>query len=221
MEHEMTPQARDVLERYLDRVRSGLAGSSLDSAEVVSDIRDHVAAAMALGGQPVEAEEITRILADLGTPEQWILEHSTVPSVSPADLPTPAGTLRPMAILVFALTVAGLAAFPWVGPLGLLVAWIGARVFLVQEQGNARSLGPNRWLVLPALVLFAAGCLAVVVVAPIGPLVEAPLELPRWMIVGGGLLLWYGLLAFLGFFFRSFWRGLLFPRLSLSRGDTR
>jgi len=221
MTDELTREARSVLDDYLERVRARLGDTDLDAAEVVDDIRDHVAAATAGGSGPAAADEVRRVLADLGPPDRWAPGAITDPSDGSEARSTGADGIRWMAILVFLATVAGVATFPWTGPIGLLAAWVLARATVSRARAVGPPLGPWKWLVVPPLALFAGALLLVLMVAPIGPLAEVPLDLPRWAIVVAGLALWYGLLALVGLRFRPAVRWLLFPRLDARSGHRR
>jgi hypothetical protein len=230
MTEEMTPRARVALNDYLEDVRRSLRGSGLDEAEVESDIRDHVRDATAGLGRPIDADAMARVLIDLGPPRRWVTEDDVdtpEPSVD-ARGPIPDGR-RLLAWTVLLTTVLGLALFPWIGPFGLLVAWLLARVAVAESRESGHHVettdAPNgkpsswRWMVYPPLVLVSVSLVVVVALAPLPPLMEVPLPASRDLIVGVGMFLWWALLTVL---VRTFPRAagwILFPLLS--RQDTR
>jgi len=210
----LTPRARALLRDYLDDMRSLMTAGDLDAEEVEEDIRDHVLAATAEYQEPVDADVVAQVLRELGPPSRWLSRDD-----SPAPDPASEGKrrfdgLRMMAGAVFVATVVGLAVFPWVGPLALLVAWALARATMAHAREAGRSLGPlNKWLIYPPLVLVALAALALILVGPIRILMAVSLPLPRWATLAAGLA------ALVGRLFPSIPRLVLFPVFSPRSGD--
>lgn len=182
-----------MLDDYLRRVRAALAGSGLEVDEVVEDIRAHVRDALAEGRAPAGEAAVLDALQRLGEPESWIGNAMIPPG--PGDSGQSKGVPLWQGLGVFGLTVLGIGAFPWVGPVILLVAWIAARA--VVAAGRPALSERLRWLVYPAIVLFVGLVALVVAVLPLFPLSEIAVALdvgPPVLLTIAGLVCWWVLL---------------------------
>lgn len=221
MTDALSPRAAAVLDDYLEQVRTLMRKAGLDADEVESDIRDHVFEATAGGEAPVDADEMESVLRGLGAPHHWVLDKPMAADPGRSPHAEVKDDLRLLAPAVLVVTLSGIAAFPWIGPLGLLISWILARAAVARTRAAGRHLGPWRWFVLPPLIVVASGLAGFLLVAPLGPLSEVSLNFPRWVIVVGGLVAWYGLIGFLAWVFRRAVRWLLFPLLSFRSEEWR
>lgn len=189
---EITARGRELLERYLAEVRLGVRGDDVEVEEVVSDVRDHVHAALDRGPSPAGEEAVAEVLRRLGDPADW-----GDPAGSDRPSRGASADLRRWAWGVFALTGIGVALFPWVGPLLLLVAWVAARAVLARIPSGGRIPGDLRWLLLPPVVLGVVAVVAVVALGPLMPWVEwaARFGDAAPLVTAVGALLWWLVLA--------------------------
>lgn len=169
-----TPAARRVLRAYLEDVRRTLAGSPAEIEEVLQDMEDHVAEAFADEGR-VDERAMRSVLDRLGPPEAWNGEMGhgqQAAALADAALPAKPGLPLALATASALATVGGIVAFPWVGPLVLLLAWVMARASLARLEAAGRDDRAWRWLLYPAPILVACGIVAVVLLGPVGALAE-------------------------------------------------
>lgn len=191
---ELTLKGSAVLDDYLGRVRAALAGSDLEIEQVVEDIRAHVFEALAEHQQPSGEAAVHEVLSRLGEPESWIRDLE--PTRGRDDSGSEDGRLVWQSTGVFALTVIGIAAFPWVGPLILMFAWITARAVLA--TGGSAGSRELRWLLYPAIVLFVGFVVLTVALLPAFPLSEIAVALnfgPPVLLTVAGLLCWWVVLG--------------------------
>lgn len=182
-----------MLEQYLERVRTVLDGFDLEVEPVIEDVRAHVLEALAEGPHPAGTAAVLDTLRRLGEPESWIRDRERPGGQRDASSTDRAQIWQ--SIGVFTLTVLGIAAFPWVGPLILLFAWIAARAVLAAER---QALPPKlRWLLYPAIVLFVGFVAAAIALLPALPMSEIASESsfgsPALLTIAG-LLCWWALL---------------------------
>jgi hypothetical protein len=171
----LTDEAQRCFDRYLERVRHALSGTSIDAREVENDVREHIATA--LGGQTeVSRHHLEGVLEDLGSPESWVPEEQRpVWRRVIEQLRTGPEDWR-LAYLTLALTVLGVACAPLVGPLGLLAAYLTARAARALAAEHGDELGARRWLIDPVLVAAAGLVIVVVALAPAAGLSMGILE---------------------------------------------
>lgn len=182
-----------MLKEYLERVRAALDGSDLEVEPVIEDVRAHVLEALAEARQPAGTAAVLDTLRRLGEPESWI--HDLERPRAQADAGRADAVQVWQGIGVLTLTVLGIVAFPWVGPLILLFAWIAARAVLAAEgQAPPPKL---RWLIYPAIVLFVGFVAAAIALLPALPMSEIASESsfgsPALLTIAG-LLCWWVLL---------------------------
>lgn len=187
---DLTSQGSVVLEDYLGRVRAALDGSDLEVEQVVDDVRAHVLEALAEGREPAGKAAVLDALRQLGEPESWF-QGQERPG-GHGDSGKPDGRQVWQSLGVFALTALGIAAFPWVGPLILMFAWITARVMLAAGKP---ALSPElRWFLYPAIVLFVGFVALAVALLPALPISEIAVGLdigPPALLTIAGLLCWW------------------------------
>ncbi|MHC4295297.1 MAG: HAAS signaling domain-containing protein [Planctomycetota bacterium] len=147
---ELTPEARQQLDQYLNEVGTYLrACPSIDAEEVHRDIMEHIETELAEHAQPVDAKPLTAVLERLGSPRQWIPE---------AELPW----LRKivfrlhkgpedwrLAYLSFAMLIPGVMIL---GPLGILGSFLLSRAAIAMTP-NTKKLDARKWLLYPSLIL--------------------------------------------------------------------
>jgi HAAS domain-containing protein len=177
----LTPDARQHLEQYLHGLRQSLRGTGVEAADVEADVREHIASALEGEAAPVARPVLERVLERLGPPAAWIPDE---------ELPLWRRTVRRLAhgpeewrlaYLCFGLTVVGALTAPLGGPVLMIAAYFLARSAHALARAQGTTLGARRWLIDPALVLFA---LPMGVVLFFGPL---PAVLV-WGIEEGGFL---------------------------------
>jgi len=163
----LTAEAKDALERYLERVRLSLRGTSVDADEVERDVREHIEVALDGRAEPVSADGLSSVLERLGSPDQWVPDEE-IPVWRRAMRRISSGPEDwRLAYLCFALTVAGLAT----APLGGILLWIPAYLLgrAAHEYAAARGeeLGPRRWLTDLPLLAVALGLLGALLIGPL------------------------------------------------------
>ena len=165
---EFTADARQQFNHYLRSVRTTMRGAGVSAEEIESDIREHVAAALADAPQPVSVSDLESVLLRLGTPAAWVNDH---------DLPAWRRVARRLhvgpedwrlAYLTFGLTLLGLLTFPFGGFLLLLGAFILARAFFDLSGGKPDA---RNWLVTPAVMLMLLLLVLSLFMLPLFPVV--------------------------------------------------
>ena len=215
MTERLTPEGTAVLESYLDEVRQSLHESDVDATEVCSDIRDHVRESVGIDrAQPADADEVRAILKRLGEPSDWEA-HTGRDKTEPT--PSKSASSRPdwAAVGVFALAVLSLCAFPWIGPVGLILSWVIGRVILASRASRSqRSDAGLIWVRVPVAAI-AIGFAALFLLGPLGPLFElagrSAARFPRWAMVIGGIGLWWAIMGLVVHRFTAAVQWLLLP----------
>jgi hypothetical protein len=201
MTGHLTPEARDALESYLEEVRSTLRGGELDVEEVIADIRDHVFEALGGNGEEgIDGDGMKAVLRRLGPPSQWLRGEDLTGwrrAFSPAD---DRGMMR-LAAVVFTVTLVGIGAFPWVGPLILLAAWVLARALVAVAASSGRPLGQWVWLIYPPLLLVGLALAGILLLWPVPLLLDAAggagPTVRAWAIVAAGVGGWWIVMGWL------------------------
>jgi len=165
---EMTTEARELLDRYLNRARLSLRGTSVESEEVERDVLAHIDEALAGREVPVGRAELASVLERLGSPMQWVPEEEVpVWRRAVAALAYGPEDWR-LAYLCLTLTLLGFITLP----LGVGIILLAGAVFLsraaialAEETGD--SLGARKWLVYPPLVFFAVLLMALPILLPV------------------------------------------------------
>ncbi len=163
----LTTPGREALDAYLATVERLLAGrNDVDTADVLSGIREHVETELSLhAGDPATVEDVTDVCERLGPPEALI--SGEAPCV-PGDAPEPGPAL---ALAILAVATAGIALLFLPGPLFplgwllLLAALLAARLVLPSRE-EMRDV-PGRLLT----AFWQAGVLAGLAVVLLGPAV--------------------------------------------------
>lgn len=147
----LTDDARTRLSRYLDRVRSALAGSGVDTDDVLSDVREHVDAALAGVPEPVDAEQVGGVLNRLGPPDRWVPREDRPmwPGIF-ATLRSGPEDWRLAYVIIFAFAVAFLFPPLFVVPFLLARAWLALSP---ESEERSAAVKAQRWLVYPALLI--------------------------------------------------------------------
>jgi len=161
----LTPDAQECFDRYLNRVRYSLSGTSVDADEIESDVLEHIESVLGNEGE-IARQRLEGVLQELGSPESW------VPDEQRPAWRRLVGQLRAgpedwrMAYLTLALTTLGVVLIPVVGPLGLFLAYLTARATrsLAAEHGD--ELGARKWLVDPILIAAAVMVIASIMLGP-------------------------------------------------------
>lgn len=133
---EGRPVDTDALaQAYLGRLEAAASALAVDRrAELVVEVREHIAAAVAEAGRSDEST-IRNILERLGPPEEIVAAErlsdsgaspgSASPSASPSEARTPWG---PVEIIALLLLTVGALVLPLVGPIvGLVLVWLSTR----------------------------------------------------------------------------------------------
>jgi hypothetical protein len=226
---KLTPEARDALTTYLERVKLSLRGTSVDADEVERDVREHIDVALNGQSKPVSAADLSEVLDRLGSPDQWVPDEE-IPLWRRAIRRISAGPEDwRLAYLCFAFVVLGLVFAPLGGILLWIPAYLLGRAAHEYAAVKGESLGPRRWLTdvpLVAVALFLLGCLLAgplwipVAIAveedSIGELVGSHLSEPGKTVVTVSLFsatvgLWWMILAPLAALGQRTVRWLLFP----------
>lgn len=183
----VSPDAHQRIEEYVQRIRVSLRGANVDAAEVEADVREHIAAALAEQPQPVGVEAVEAVIGRLGAPQEW----------AATDVPVWMHLIRSLqhgpedwrlayACLMF--TVLGAVTLPFGGAFVLFGAYVLARATLALTAQQGSSLGPRTWLVFPILVAGAivGGALIVAMfVAPLAALAEWGIERSGFLWLAG------------------------------------
>lgn len=199
MSEHLTREAVAVLDRYLDEVRAILRGAPVDVEEVVSDVRDHVMEAAAASDRDrMEPEELEEVLDRLGPPSRWL--QGVQPREAGGSSPDGVSAGR-LDLVVFGVTLLGLAVFPWVGPLLLVAAWALARWMVHRYESQGRTTGARAWLLYPPLILVSAALTSILLLWPVPPLFDlagggGP-SVGAWARVIAGLGTWWVVLGLL------------------------
>lgn len=168
---ELTAEAKNRLDEYLQRMRSALRGSrAIEPEEVEQNVREHVDIALAAVPAPVGAEHLARVLEQLGAPERWLPDDDRPVWRRVASRLVSGPEDWRLAYLSFAVTFLMVLFFPVGGVLLLLPAYLLSRasVEVVAERGE--PLGARRWLVLPPIFLVAAFLFGIALFVPIAGL---------------------------------------------------
>lgn len=119
-QHPLEPTLAARVDRYLDDLGRMLATASpVDRADALGSVREHLDDALASLGHPATEDDITAILAQLGTPEDvaaGLLESGIVDAGTPTQ-PAPAAPRAPGDTSAVGALVAGIAAvlLPFIG----------------------------------------------------------------------------------------------------------
>lgn len=175
---DLTPEAQQKLDAYLQRVRTELAGSRTVAAdEVEQDLREHVDVALAGAAGPVDSARITIILDRLGAPERWLPDEDRPlwrralarVQTAPEDWRLAYASL---ALFVFAVLLIPVG----FGVVLLIASFLLSRAYCEYMRSRGDDLGARRWLVYPPIALILAVTLGAIVIGPAAPLMAWAVE---------------------------------------------
>jgi uncharacterized protein YjeT (DUF2065 family) len=151
---ELTANARECLDKYLQKVRVRLTGSkALDATEIERDIYEHIERELENVDQPVHRAQLEEVLDRLGAPEQWVPDEELngwrkiiVRMINGPD------DWR-LAYICFALFVLGLVLLP-IGILFLFPLSFYIARSTMSLSASPEDLGNQKILFFPSLILF-------------------------------------------------------------------
>jgi hypothetical protein len=166
---ELTPEARLRLERYLTRMRSALRGSAaVETTEIEQNVREHVEVAFAEAADPVDADRLDSVLAQLGPPDQWLSEDEQPWWRRIAARVANGPEDWRLAYLTFGSFALGLLLIPvGIGLVLLVAAFLLARANCELILSRGERLGARRWLVLPPIWLVALAVAGIALIPPV------------------------------------------------------
>lgn len=168
---DLTPEAQQKLDTYLQRVRTELAGSrSVAAEEMEQDVREHIDVALAGATGPVDSARMSIVLDRLGAPERWLPEEDRPlwrralahVQTAPEDWRLAWGSL---ALFVFAVLLMPVG----IGVILMIASFLVSRAYYEYMHGRGDGLGARRWLVYPPIAFILAVTLAMVVIGPAAP----------------------------------------------------
>ena len=164
---EMTPAARERLDEYLRRMRSEMRGShSVVADDVEQSVREHIEIELAHAPGPVGATEVIGVLDRLGPPERWLADEERPAGREAASRLTDIPRDWRLPLVVFAMFLASLALFQFVGPLLILPAMLASRAYVELARGRGETLGARGWLVYPAIALVLLFAVFLLIIGP-------------------------------------------------------
>jgi hypothetical protein len=175
---DMTPEARERLDNYLQRVRSELRGTRSGIAdEVEQSVREHIEIALASAQTPVGTTQVAGVLDRLGPPERWLSdEERPMWRRAIAKLRSAPGDWR-LAYVAFGLFLASMLLLPLgVGALLLIPAMLVSRAHVELSRDTGQPLGARRWLVYPAIALVLAVVTGLLIIGPPLPVMGLMLD---------------------------------------------
>jgi hypothetical protein len=195
---ELTVNARQCLDNYLEKVRTRLSGAkTLDAAEIERDIIEHIERELEQASEPVERGQVEEVLDRLGAPEQWVPDDELswwrkiiVRMQSGPD------DWR-LAYICFGLFVLGLVLLP-IGILFLIPLSFYIARSTISLAGGVDKLQAQKILIYPSLIFFYVMAAIVLSCWPI--VICGGLNDNFWWFVIAGLGLWW---VILGAFLRS------------------
>jgi hypothetical protein len=226
-----TPEAQMRFDEYLAHARAALAGHLEVSAEdIEQDVRAHIAAEFPPGSGWVRLDQLEAVLVRLGRPEQWVADEDrpvwrrgfdwvrTRPTAVGRRVRVATDRLRNgpddwrLAYITFGLLLIGVFIFPLLIVL-LPASYLVGRAALTRARESGHSLGGQKWLVYPPLVIVSLPLLVGLLLWPLGPgaaiaddvwrhnrdSIRTVLELPRGLsefltyvyFMGGALSIWW------------------------------
>lgn len=171
---ELTTAAKRCLDDYLGEMRASLRGCpSVDSADVERDVTEHIEKSLAEAPSPVESSALQEVLEQLGSPSQWIPEEElswwrklvVAWRSGPEDFRL--GYIS-IAILGAGALSLGLEAPPAIPFVCVVFSFLFSRA-AVAAAADPAELGPQRWLLYPALISVYFIFLACVLFWPVVP----------------------------------------------------
>jgi len=181
-----TPEAQLRFDEYLEHARSALAGhSELSAEDIEQDVKAHIAAEFPPGSGWVRLDQLEAVLVRLGRPEQWVADEDrpawrrgidwvrTRPAAVGRRVRVATDRLRSgpddwrLAYITFGLLLVGIFLFPLLVVL-LPASYIVGRAALSRARNAGQSLGGQKWLVYPPLLIVSVPLLTGLLFWPLG-----------------------------------------------------
>jgi hypothetical protein len=152
----LTHTAKEHIDNYLHKVKEYLRGyTAVDSSEIESNIMEHIENELQGTNEPISAEDVDTIISRLGSPQQWVPEEELSWwwklvlrfKRGPEDWR--------LAYFSFIALVLGLLIPHGVFIILLPASFLLARAALSVTE-NSKTLGTQRWLIYPSLILVYA-----------------------------------------------------------------
>jgi hypothetical protein len=161
---ELTPDARRKFDEYLNRMRYSLHGQrAVEPVEVEQNVVEHVEAALATAPVPVGPDRLSEVLAQLGPPEQWMVEDERSMWRRTVDRFMTGPEDWRLAYLSLAMTFLMVVFLPVGGFLLIFPGYLLSRAYFELLSDRGEALGARKWLVLPPvailMVLLSLGAL--------------------------------------------------------------
>jgi hypothetical protein len=230
-----TPEAQLRFDEYLDHARAALAGCTEVSPEdIEQDVRAHIAAEFPPGSGWVRLDQLEAVLVRLGRPDQWVTDEDrpawrrsidwvrTRPAAVGRRVRVATERLRHgpddwrLAYITFGLLLVGIFLFPLLVVL-LPASYLVGRAALSRARDAGQTLGGQKWLIYPPLLIVSVPLLLGLLLWPLGvggaiaddvcrhnrDSIQAVLELPRGLCefltyvycMGGALSVWWVILG--------------------------
>jgi len=230
-----TPEAQMRFDEYLAHARAALAGcAEVSPDDIEQDVRAHIAAEFPPGSGWVRLDQLEAVLARLGRPEQWVADEDrpvwrrgfdwvrTRPAAVGRRVRVATDRLRHgpddwrLAYITFGLLLVGVFLFPLLVVL-LPASYLVGRAALARARDAGQSLGGQKWLIYPPLLIVSAPLMLGLLLWPLGvggavadevwrhnrDTIRAGLELPRGLsefltfvyFMAGALSIWWVLLG--------------------------
>ncbi len=169
----LSQEAQSHLERYLQQIRTALRDHpSVDADEVERDVLGHIAAELSGQPGPIGATRLLHVLDRLGTPDEWLPDENPPAWRRPFEAVRSGREDWRLAILTFAMFVAGPVLFMgrtmlWpLPPLLFVLSFVLARVTLAIFAEHHEPIGPRRWLLYPPLAVWYGAFIVAIVGGP-------------------------------------------------------
>jgi len=230
-----TPEAQMRFDEYLAHARAALAGcSEVSPDDIEQDVRAHIAAEFPPGSGWVRLDQLEAVLARLGRPEQWVADEDrpvwrrgfdwvrTRPAAVGRRVRVATDRLRNgpddwrLAYITFGLLLVGVILFPLAVVL-LPASYLVGRAALARARNSGQSLGGQKWLIYPPLLIVSVPLMLGLLFWPLGvggaiaddvwrhnrDSIRAALELPRGLsefltfayFMAGAVSIWWVLLG--------------------------
>lgn len=166
---ELTPDARRKFDEYLNRMRFSLHGQrAVSPAEVEQNVVEHVDAALAGAPAPVNHERLGEVLAQLGPPEQWMVEDERSAWRRAVDRFMTGPEDWRLAYLSLAMTFLMIVFLPVGGFLLIFPGYLLSRAYFELLSDRGEPLGARKWLVLPPVAILMVLVGGTALLAPAG-----------------------------------------------------
>ena len=170
---ELTPEAQQKLDTYLQRMRIELSGSkSVTAEEVEQDVREHIEFALASSNGPIDSARMSIVLDRLGAPERWLPDEER--PVWRRALARWKGGPEEWRLAYSSLTLFVVALLLMPAGIGIplmLASFLFSRAYVEFMRNQGEPLGARRWLVYPPIALFLGMTLAAMIIGAAAPVV--------------------------------------------------